>query len=266
MSITNFNPKDFGLKKDILYEILATAFIKNKKTNQIMANTSCMGIRLIENNFIKIMPFQHTITFKNLSRTKLITINFVEDIDLYAYAALKQYKSPKREQIQKTPDDGNSKTGPPITLFGTKGFPERYYDSYKILTRSEENNNLEELIMPYINKSWGVLFCKVVDQKDMVRKDKFGTIKLTEFKLKVISHRKFKESHKIFNRAENLALETIILATRLNIAKETHQQEVFDKIKGRINEFMKEIERFGKNKKALKAIEVVSNYVWNLFD
>ena len=78
---------ELGLKKGYLYEILATTFLV--KRNEIIPNTSCMGIRRRKINEISIEPYPNTNTYKNLKENSLICINFVENIFLYALAALK---------------------------------------------------------------------------------------------------------------------------------------------------------------------------------
>lgn len=76
-----------GLKMNYLYEVLATTY--SIKNNKLVPNTAAMGIRLLENSTIKIWPFPNTTTYKNLNSTKLITLNFVDDIFLYAITSLK---------------------------------------------------------------------------------------------------------------------------------------------------------------------------------
>ncbi len=79
-----------------------------------------------------------------------------------------------------------------------------------------------------------------------------------------MSSTKFKESFKLYNRAENLTLETIILATKLYVAKEKKDKTLFNKKKHKIEENINEVLRFGKNISALKAIEYIKNYVNSL--
>ena len=86
---SEFIPQDYGLEKDNLYEILATTFSLSVPSGDVEPNTSCMGINLIENDLIKINPFPNTTTLKNLRETGIITLNFVDNIYLYALAALK---------------------------------------------------------------------------------------------------------------------------------------------------------------------------------
>jgi hypothetical protein len=73
-----------------------------------------------------------------------------------------------------------------------------------------------------------------------------------------------KDSFKLFNRAENLALESIILATRLKVAMDKNDKSLVVSIQEKIDNYAKEIERFGNNKNALKGIQVVSEYVKEL--
>ena len=50
MSSQPFSPQDFGLITDYLYEILATTYSIDSNSRQISPNTSCMGIKLLNNN------------------------------------------------------------------------------------------------------------------------------------------------------------------------------------------------------------------------
>ena len=95
----------------------------------------------------------------------------------------------------------------------------------------------------------------------MVKKDDFGEFKLMELNLTVISSEKFRESFKLFNRAENITLETIVLATKLSIATAKKEKTLTRKIKDRIEENINDVKKFGINKSALKAIEHIEDYL-----
>ncbi len=195
-----------------------------------------MGIRVLEDNQIQISPFSSTSTYKNLKKSSTIAINFVDDVYLYALAALKEQDSP----------------------IGLTEFPSKYYEFKYLETRAMD--------VPYIKKAWGILICEVSQEFEKTKQNGFGEVIIPVFKLKTIFHKKFQESFKFFNRAENLALETIILATRLKIAKKKKDKQLFYKIHEKIVDHMENIERFGKNKDALKTIDLVSNYISNLMD
>jgi len=238
------NPKSIGLKEDYLYEVLATTFSINN--NNIIPNTACMGIRLIDNSSIKLRPYPNTSTYENLRSNKLITLNFVDDIYLYALASLKDFKRSKNIKI----------------------FPEEFYDYYKIENKDVFINysNSEMVSLPYIKQAWAMIACVAMCEEQIVKDDILGGLKVIEFTLSIISCNKFKESFKIFNRAENLALETIILATKLKVAEEKKDKALVQKIEQKIEEFFVEIQRFGKNISALKAVEHVKDYIKNLKD
>lgn len=230
----SFDPIEFGLKKDYLYEIIATSYSITNDGSVIKPNASCMGIRLVENNKLQIKPFYTTSTYKNLKNNSIITLNFIEDVYLYALAALK---------------DPNS----PIELVE---FPIKYYD-YKHL----ESLNMD---IPYIKSAWGILTCKVHKELQEVKKDDLGETIVPIFRLEVISSDLFEVSHKLFNRAENLALEVIILATRLKIAKNKKNEPLFSKVLNKIREHIKDVNRFGKNENAIKVLEIVNKYISKL--
>jgi len=230
----SFDPKDFGLKNDYLYEIIATSYSIVEDGTAIKPNASCMGIRLIENNKLQISPFYTTSTYQNLKNNSIITLNFIDDVYLYAVAALKDPESP----------------------IGLVEFPLDHF----------EFKYLESLSMdvPYIKNSWAILTCKVLKEFHVIKRDDLGEIKVPLFSLDVISSEIFQASHKLLNRAENLALEVIISTTRLKIAKDNSNKPLFSKILNKIRENIKDINRFGKNERAIKTIELINDYISKL--
>lgn len=226
-----FNYQDFGLKEGNLYEIIATTYSITGNGKEIKPNAACMGIRMIEGKQIQLSPFYSTITYKNLKEYNTIAINFVDDVFLYALAALKEPESP-------------------INL---TEFPSKYYDFKYLESRSMD--------VPFIKKAWGILIGEISREFQKTKTDDFGEVIIPVFKLKVIFSEKFQESHKLFNRAENLALEMIILATRLKIAKENKNKTLFSQIYEKIDYYNKNIKRFGNNKEAIKATELVNKYI-----
>ena len=231
-----FDYQDFGLKKDNLYEIIATTYSITAEDKDIKPNASCMGIKMIEGDQIQISPFYSTTTYKNLKEYRMIAINFVDNVYLYALAALKEPNSP----------------------IGLIDFPSNYYDFKSLESRVMD--------VPYIKKAWGILIGEVSREFQETKSDDLGETTIPVFRLNVIYSEKFQDSSKLFNRAENLALETIILATRLKIAKENKNQPLLSKVHEKIIDHMKNIERFGKNENALKTIELVNKYISKLMD
>ncbi|MFX1311056.1 MAG: DUF447 domain-containing protein [Promethearchaeota archaeon] len=236
MSQFNFIPQNFGLRRYYLYETITTTYSIDDKIGSISPNASCMGIRLEENNKIIINPYPSTTTYKNLRENCFIVLNFVNDIYIYALAALKE----------------------PNSLIGLTEFPLKYY-GYQYL----ESLNMD---IPYIKKAWAILIGKVSKELQKTKQDSFGEVVIPVFVLDVIFTKKLQETHKLFNRAENLALEVIILATRLRIAKKNQNQTLVSNIYEKIQDIIRNVKRFGKNEKALKTIEFVSSYVNKLLE
>jgi len=235
-----------GLKINYLYEVLATTYAL--KNNKIVPNTAAMGIRLLENNTIKIWSFPNTTTYKNLDSTKLIILNFVDNIFLYAIASLK----------------GN------FMFSSIETVTEQHYNLYPFNVKNEHKAIFKgikrgnSIHLPYLNQAWAIISCVATNKNQTVKTDILGKVELVELSLSVIFCEKFKESFKLYNRAENLTLETIVLATKLYVAKEKKDKTLFNKIKDKIEENVNEVLRFGKNESALKAIEYVKNYVSSL--
>ena len=79
--------KSIGLKKNYLYEILATTF--SIDDTLMIPNTASMGVRRVGKKEIKIWPYPNTTTYKNIENSKFLVLNFVDDVYLYALASLK---------------------------------------------------------------------------------------------------------------------------------------------------------------------------------
>jgi len=221
--------QDYGLNRDCLYEVLACTI--SKKNEIEYPNTASMGIRIINDKLLKIKPYYNTITHKNIKESGIVSINFIDNVFLFAQASLKEIKG------------------------GFKGIPIEEYLYYNYKYRGKNCN------CPYIKDSWMVIFCNVVNETQIVKNDNLGTINATEFELEVNNSFKKKGSFKLYNRAENLALESIILATRLKIARQNKDELLYSKIETRIDEYLKMITRFGKNVSVLKTINLVKDYI-----
>jgi len=245
-----FNYRDFGLEEGNLYEILAITFSEFDKKGKIKPNTACMGIRCIKNNLLKISPYPETTTLKNLKKNGWIVINFIDDVYLYALAALKE----------------------PNSTIGIEEFPSKYYEYYESSISKDFRKNFnnftksDKILIPYINEAWLFLYGKVVAKDQITKTNGLGELKVSEFTINIIDFKKLKESFKLFNRAESLALEIIVLATRLKIAKEKNDFALFNIIYEKILDHMGNIKRFGKNKRALKSIALVNNYLNKIID
>jgi hypothetical protein len=237
------NYQDIGLHKDYLYEVLATTF--SIRQEGITPNTAGMGIRFLKEDVVKIIPFPNTITFKNLNENGFAVINFVDNVYLYALASLK---------------DRNS-------LISIKEFPLEFYEYYDVRQRKELKDFLDSSTrdkifqVPYVSQAWAMIICKAIETKEIIKKDDMGEIKLSEFALKIYSIVKHRESFKLFNRAENLTLEILILTTRLKVAKERDDQHLFNEINDKINYYLHTIERFGRNPDVDKSLELVNSYI-----
>ncbi len=239
MKSFSFNPRKFGLKEGYLYEILATTFLGYNGGEIVKPNTACIGIRLNEKNSIKIRLYPNSVTLANLKANDLITINFVNNIYLYALAALKDNEDPN----------------------SLIKFSNQYYNSLEIDIPADDEKESVRLFMPYLNKAWSALFCRVIEEKQINEIDDLGKAIVTEFLLDVIHFNKIKDNFKLFNRAENLALEAIILTTRLKLAKDNNKRHLFIEIKEDIEGYIEKIENLGANKNALNAIRVIRNYL-----
>ena len=228
-----------GLKKEYLYEILVTTFSLDE--NLMIPNTASMGVRLVDKDIFKIWPYPNTTTYKNLEKSKILVLNFVDDVYLYALASLKGFNLSKSE----------------------RALSEEYYSYYTLNINREHKNPTQ---IPYLKQAWAIIACSVTSINQFLKKDDFGEFELMEIDLTVISLQKFRESFKLFNRAENITLETIVLATKLRVAIDKKEKALIRKIKGSIEENINNVKRFAINESSLKAIEYIEGYLKGLID
>jgi hypothetical protein len=236
-----------GLKLNYLYEILATTF--SNDNNIIVPNTASMGVRLVDKRTLKIWPFPSTSTYKNIEESRLLALNFVDNVYFFALASLKGFS--QHSQIE-------------------SGFSKDNF-SYYTLNINKENLSFPKSIavdntlqIPYLKQAWSIIICYANEINQILKKDDFGEYNLKEVSLTIISFEKLRESFKLFNRAENIALETIILSTKLKVALEKKEEPLIRKIKNKIEENISDVKRFGKNVSALKAIEHIEGYIKGL--
>lgn len=235
----NLDCKFIGLEKGLTYEVLATT-ISNAISDQNVPNTACMGIQLLNDNLISIKPYPTTKTFHNLKKFPIVILNFVDEIQLYAIMSLKDFK------INYTSDN----------------LPEVHYDYLKLQISSKYQFNRN--MFPFINNSWAIIICEVEKETIIQKKDEFGTVTLSEFLLSPIFIKKFRESYKLYNRAENLILESLILTTRLKIALKAKDQNIIELIEHQIAENMKIVKKFATNEKISKCLEYIDQYIQKL--
>jgi hypothetical protein len=226
------NLQDYNLEQDCLYEVLACTI--SKKDEIIYPNTASMGIRILNDKSIKIHPYHNTQTHKNIKEFRVLSLNFIDDVALFAQTSLKEFKV--------------DFSGIPIEDY--------FYYSYH-----HKGNSFK---IPYLRQAWMVLICNVVKETQIVKQDNFGNIVLTEFELQIFHSTKLRESFKLYNRAENLALECIILATRLKIAKENDDNALYLKIEAQIHDYFDMITKFGRNLSVLRALDSVKEYIKSL--
>ncbi len=215
----------FGINFNRLYEAIAVTLTKLEKEKIILPNSACMGVKFLDNNTFQMTPYLETDTYKNLIKFTYVSINFVDNIYFYAQAALlgENLGQTKRE------------------------FPDSYYD-FK-----------DEI--PYLKESWGVIFGKLNEHKIITKATHLGENNVLQANFKIIDFIKIQESFHLKNRAENLALESIILATRLKIAVKKENKEMYEKIYDKILYYNEQIKDFAKNDNAIETMDFIMNYI-----
>ena len=238
------NYNNIGLQKNYLFEVLTTTF--KKVEDKVIPNTASMGIRLIDDDIITITPYPNTTTFKNLKLNGFTSVNFVDNVYLYTLASLKDPKSD----------------------IGLTEFPPEYYDYYEF-TNEYGIKGLKDrdiITFPYIKQAWAIAFCETIEENKITRKNSLGELRVSEFKLRIYSIVKRRESFKLFNRAESLIIEILILATRLKVAKERKDQQLFNSVHNKLIDHKQNIEKFTKNENVIKSLDLISKFIDRLLD
>ncbi|MBA7650149.1 hypothetical protein ES703_57951 [subsurface metagenome] len=215
----------FGINFNRLYEAIAVTLTKLEKEKIIIPNSACMGVKFLDNNTFQMTPYLETDTYKNLIKFPYVSINFVDKINFYAQAALLGENSGLTE----------------------REFPDSSYD-FK-----------DEI--PYLKESWGVIFGELDEHKIITKATHLGENNVLQANFKIIDFIKIRESFHLKNRAENLALESIILATRLKIAVKKENKEMYEKIYDKILYYNEQIKHFAKNDKVIETMDFIVSYI-----
>jgi len=225
--------KEFGINENEIYETIGTTISYSNKMK--IPNAASIGIRIIKNDLIQVKSYSNSQTHQNIKKNKVIAFNLIEDVYQFALASLK---------IESNID--------------LKGIPD---NQFLYFTLYDYDQALE---IPYLKNAWGVIFCYLYNEREVNSKDTLGRIIASEFQFKVLETKKFKKSFKIFNRAENLVLEVIILTTRIKIAKENKNEKEFSKINEKIQNYISLIEKLSNNKKITKTVKHIKTFINSL--
>jgi len=225
--------EEFGMKKEIFYEMIA-ATISFKEQVKV-PNAASIGIRIIDDDLILVKSYFQTQTHHNIKKSKVLSFNLIEDVYQFALSSLKNESIRDLKGIQR--------------------------DQFLYQNIASEGQVFE---IPYLKNAWGVIFCKLIQEREIISQDYLGKIEACEFQFKVIGTNKLRESFKIFNRAENLVLEVVILATRMKIAKENNNQIIYSEINDKLQEYIHTIDKLSKNESITKTIEHVNKYIKSL--
>lgn len=225
--------EEFGMKKENFYETIAATI--SFKDEVKIPNAASIGIHIIDDDLILVKSYLQTQSHHNIKKNKVISFNLIENVYQFALSSLK-----------------NESIG------DLRGIPK---DQFLYQNIASEGQVFE---IPYLKNAWGVIFCKLIQEREIKSKDYLGKIEACEFQLEVIETKKLRESFKIYNRAENLALEVIILATRMKVAKQNNNQIVYSEMYDKIQDYINTIEKLSKNESILKTIIHVKKYLKSL--
>jgi hypothetical protein len=256
----NFNkvPTIFGnsefslcLEPFKLYEaILITKWSESSST----FNSAAMGVRFLDEYSMTINPYPETDTFKiiknalkNNTRQK-ISINFTDNVVIFAKSALTGLNS------------GNSV----VEL-----------DEDLLIVRDKDAflKDANLVVLGKVIAEYKDIYLNLPVEFSNFKDDgyKFNTKFKAKFEVSITD--KFR-SFKIFqptNRGDNLAIEAIILASKLpaflktaNLNKKGQETKIFGML-NRIREYQKEIRRFSANIRALEACNIIDEIISDYF-
>ena len=228
-----------GVHFNRLYETIAITFAEIKSGKDYTPNCSCMGIRFLDGKTFQMTPYINTDTYKNVLDFPYVSINFISNVSLYAQAALI-----------------GENTGPDQSE--SSGYDFDHIDFKLPLKEGQKEESFDCL---FLRDSWGTVLGKLNQRKKMVKRDIFGEYRVLVGNFEIIDFKKRKESYDFKNRADNLVLEAIILATRLKTAKKSGFKKIYDKLLKRIVFYKEEVEHFSQNKDAFDTFAFILKYI-----
>ena len=201
-------------------------------------NTSAMGIRFGNNGKIYLRPYPETDTYDLLSNpaVELVTINFTDDVETFAIAALSGLQSGSGvEELDHS------------SLTIKEGYAFLKNSQTMILGKIHDRN--QEYTLKYGSSSF--------DDLNLVTTEFTVTFEIERLKvlqLSIVSQP--------VNRGDNLALEAIVYASKIPaIQKQTNSfqqvHELVDKVRG----FQNDIRRFSASRRALTVCNIIDNFL-----
>ncbi|TFG20104.1 MAG: DUF447 family protein [Promethearchaeota archaeon] len=201
-------------------------------------NTSAMGLRVGNNEMIYLHPYLDTDTYELLSNpvVELITINFTDDVEIFAIAALSGLQSGSAvEEL-----DHSS-----LTIKEGYGF----LKNSQTMILGKINHRNQKFTLKYDGSSF--------DDVNLVTTEFPVTFEIE--RLKVFQSSTVSQP---VNRGDNLALEAIVYASKIPaIQKQANSfqkvHELVDKVRG----FQHDIRRFSASRRALTVCNIIDNFL-----
>ena len=234
----NQPPKNRGIFLPIEPCKLYEGIIIIKWPEEDRYNSSAMGVRFGNNGKIYLRPYPDTDTFDLLTNPEieLLTINFTDDVEAFAFAALSGLHSgPNVEELEHSALDIRD------------GYAFLQNSQTMILGRINVRN--QKMTLEYDSSSF--------DDLNLVTREFSVSFEIERIKV-------FKSSRvaQPINRGDSLALEAIVYASKLPaIIKQSNSyqlvQEMLDKIRG----FQFDIRRFSASRRALTVCNIIDNFL-----
>ncbi|MBN2155630.1 MAG: DUF447 family protein [Candidatus Lokiarchaeota archaeon] len=220
---------DFPFENGKLYESIVVI----QWPNQQRFNASAMGIRFSGNKVMFLKPYPDTDTFELLMNpnVKFITINFTDDVEYFALAALRgEHAGIDVEEMDQSYLD--------------------IHKGYAFLKQSQI------LILGEIN-----IRNKPIFLKNPHSSEEHPEFKVTFQVLVKEMYQSFKQSQPV-NRGDNLALEAIVYASKIPaIQKQQNSRNDIQKLIDRVRDFQYDIRRFSASQRALKVCDMVDKFL-----
>jgi hypothetical protein len=220
--------------------------------NKPKFNAAAMGIRFIDEYSLALNPYPDTDTSSILKKCisdkirKKITINFTDDMVLFAKAALTGLNAGSSEE--------ELLEGELIK-----------YEEFAFV-KNANASILGELVSDFGDFN--------LDASQYFKDLEISNFKIeypAKFEINILKRFRAEKMFQVTNRGDNLAIEAITLASKLppyfteNEGYDKKNEKKIYEILNRIREYEREIRRFSAGKKALLVCEIIDNFLSGLF-
>jgi len=224
----------------------------DKNDNKPKFNSAAMGIRFVDEYSLVLNPYPDTDTCSILKKCitdkirKKLTINFTDDVTLFAKVALMGLNAGSSEEEL---HEGE------LIKFEEFAFV----------------NNVNASILGELVSDFGEFNLDASQYFEDFGNTKFKMEYPAKFEINILKRFRSESLFQVTNRGDNLAIEAITLASKLppyfteNRGYDKKNEKKIYEILNRIREYEREIRRYSAGKKALLVCEIIDNFLSELF-